>query len=961
MPTLKVFAEGTDYDIYVVHAVWNTARGAATGTVRTAEADGHASAYLYLGNYYVDRTFMRFDLSALPAGVVVTGISLFLDYTDERESTVAVMKSTAADTPAAADFNNFSGTYYAVVQLGVTGYTEFALNAQAIADVTSNFKLCLREYAHDYGNSTPGTTYRNKWNTTRAAGTTSDPYLEVYYQYEEDVAGSMTPTGDLVKKTLKQLAGSMTSTGALVAKTLKQVAGAMTPTGALGKKTLKQLAGSMTPTGALATVRKRFVSLAGSMTPTGALATKYTQVKALAGSMTPTGALSTMLIAGPWSPPNWGDYRVELLNSSRTLVCLLSDIKALRYKDTVNEGGEATFRIHRDSDRASYFTDDDTYFLLIWRKGKLVWNGISQKDTRNENYTDSRQDAYVDCKFQQLTDMLNWRVVLPGGDVTGQYTGLTADDAFRKIVRDTFGASAPATPTNARSRELTWMSVEADTSAAAASPVLDARGQTVYQFLKRRAAAYDLDFWCEFDSSYNVKFRTAYGWRDYDRSTGNGDGHIPVILDDCSVAGIISATYTRDATDHANATISKDYSVDQEDATAIGTHFYREALVDGMTADDLATILGEHEVAQSYTQTMVEMRGLRFFQDFGLGTKVTVGNKSMAVSYFDGLVTEYEIIVEDETGKETLTVKVGEPEYDVVDQGSGGGGSGGDAARHRPSWTATLVWALLDTADHQVDPDSLDRIKLNAYNSGLLIEKDGDAQITFTPAWDREGDGPGVLTQTNAGDNVEIRSEAEVMMMRVFGATGSTEWDGSSVFKQGGAGVWYSWPALAPEGVDEVLAVASVAGSAVGLQWSAGIIMRQHLIIGEWHTAAAEQTGYLKNTAGTLTWASLAHIHTMSSESYHRHEITEEDTHTHTIPWSTSHSHSGSIVTSDTSETDGHTHEYDHITSYNGGADFTTSTHTHNHGGVSGVGGAHSHTGYTAYVAVHSHTVITAL
>ncbi len=99
--------------------------------------------------------------------------------------------------------------------------------------------------------------------------------------------GTIAPTGALIRQIQKMLTGSMTPTGSLVKQTQKTFGGVTTPTGALVKEVQKTFTGSITPTGALAVIKLAVVSLAGSITPTGNLV-KETQ-KVLSGSITPTG------------------------------------------------------------------------------------------------------------------------------------------------------------------------------------------------------------------------------------------------------------------------------------------------------------------------------------------------------------------------------------------------------------------------------------------------------------------------------------------------------------------------------------------------------------------------------------------------------------------------------------------------------------------------------------------------
>jgi hypothetical protein len=106
-------------------------------------------------------------------------------------------------------------------------------------------------------------------------------------QYTQDVDGTLTSSGSLVKQTGKILAGTMSSTGLLVKQTGKILAGSMASSGAIQKQTGKVLAGSMASSGAI--VKQTQKPLSGSMASSGALV-KQTQ-KVLGGTLTSAGAL----------------------------------------------------------------------------------------------------------------------------------------------------------------------------------------------------------------------------------------------------------------------------------------------------------------------------------------------------------------------------------------------------------------------------------------------------------------------------------------------------------------------------------------------------------------------------------------------------------------------------------------------------------------------------------------------
>lgn len=116
-------------------------------------------------------------------------------------------------------------------------------------------------------------------------------------------AGTLTPSGSIVKLTDKRLGGTVTPAGGLIKLADKRAAGTLTPAGAIAKLVAKPLGGSLSPAGALTLQRVVQLALAGSFTPTGALV--KTTAKALTGSLAPAGTLRKLvarLLSGTVAP-----------------------------------------------------------------------------------------------------------------------------------------------------------------------------------------------------------------------------------------------------------------------------------------------------------------------------------------------------------------------------------------------------------------------------------------------------------------------------------------------------------------------------------------------------------------------------------------------------------------------------------------------------------------------------------
>ncbi len=117
------------------------------------------------------------------------------------------------------------------------------------------------------------------------------------------LAGSITPSADLVKQTIKSFAGSLTPVGDLTKFVARSLAGSLAPAGDLLKQAIKTFAGSLTPAGTLSIIKVALRTLDGSLTPAGALSNSTS--KSLAGSLTPAGDLVKLLLrslAGALTP-----------------------------------------------------------------------------------------------------------------------------------------------------------------------------------------------------------------------------------------------------------------------------------------------------------------------------------------------------------------------------------------------------------------------------------------------------------------------------------------------------------------------------------------------------------------------------------------------------------------------------------------------------------------------------------
>ena len=974
MGQLKVEAKASD-TIYMTayNAVWAIVRGAATcfSIDSTSANQNYACLAQYTGGsgYRVFRTSLAFDTSALPDNCRIDAARFGWKCDTYNTGGLSVQQGTQADTPTTADYNNFSGsTWGYATTVTANDWNEIELTDLTGINKTGDTKIMAREYLHDYVGTAPTIGYSQGMYFEES---TDEPYLEIDYTEAHDlVAKSIDASAPVLDKPVLGLghpliAKSLSVTPVVDSPVIGQVhtltARSLTvppavDSPAIGQThTLTAKSISIPPAVDMPTLRQGHPLVAKSL---------YAGTPAL-----DTPSLRQVEVY-PDQPFTRDNYEIELIDSSLDTVGHLAEAVRPKFSWGCYGHGGGSLALHVESLYAATIRSAGQWYVRVWRNGEYVRAFMFSSDDWGVN-TDTIGDEYIEITLQPLDMIASWRNCLPQTATgTFQTSSIPVDDGFKWIVDHAMGPNAYASPESA-SRVVSGVSVAANESEGGSEVISICHKMNLLDFLQKYGPTYDVDWQFTLDKSTGksntITFRTYYGGRGLDKTRSNYATRRPVVINDAS-GNIGSLRKYRRTGSMRNVVVADDLSTETTDATSISTYGRREIVASGSDSAGLDAALNEKAAQVGYEVDFIPSRLCQLGYHFVPGDTCTVGYQRQSLGPDDYMLKEAQLSF-DANGVEQATLIFGVWERTLIDDvadakgGAGGGGSGGGGGG---GGFIDPIMGIKDHAETYVpfsgDPD-YQFVWFKAAGGMTIV---GDAEnnaITFTgdPGyWDREGDGPGTLTQATAGDNLEIRNDEEVLMMMVAGGTGSTEWDGGAVFKQGGAGVWYTWPAAAPNYVNDVLSVASISGGAVGLQWATGVIMTQHLIIGEWHTADSGQTGYLKNTAGSLTWASLTHSHTISSESYHRHQIpSSSGTHTHTIAEDT-HSHYLTTTTSETTSSEDHEHDYTHVTSYSSD-DVATSSYAHDHSSPSGAGGDHNHTGYTGYVAAHTHTVNNAL
>jgi len=174
-------------DIRANNAVWATARNATTGTLDKVTTENQRVFSLKSGNYYIQRGFMAFALTSIPASATITAVSLRLLEGSGTGIDTYIDLGTQSDTLVADDYNNVTDTSYATYTgIGSPQLENLTFNAAGIAKVQeligSTLKLCLRDEFDHTNSAVIGNENENAlWKNITYATENQRPLLTVTY------------------------------------------------------------------------------------------------------------------------------------------------------------------------------------------------------------------------------------------------------------------------------------------------------------------------------------------------------------------------------------------------------------------------------------------------------------------------------------------------------------------------------------------------------------------------------------------------------------------------------------------------------------------------------------------------------------------------------------------------------------------------------------------------------------
>lgn len=141
---------------------WATVRGASTGTVGGTESDQRVSSDFQSPNYWIDRFFLWFDTSSIPANATVNSAIVKLYFYSTAASNIntitfhLVPATMASNTLVSGDFNNLtfsSKGSIAYTSISDAAYNNITLDTAAVT-LGSQTKLAVIT-SRDLNNSAP--------------------------------------------------------------------------------------------------------------------------------------------------------------------------------------------------------------------------------------------------------------------------------------------------------------------------------------------------------------------------------------------------------------------------------------------------------------------------------------------------------------------------------------------------------------------------------------------------------------------------------------------------------------------------------------------------------------------------------------------------------------------------------------------------------------------------------------
>jgi len=193
--TLTIYST-YDGGIYNNSGDWSTARDATSGTLDQGCNAGESYGRLVGGDYYVGRTFLTFDTSAIPDSDIIDSAVLSVSpgtlSGGGTSRSINIYDSTHTDDPIAGDYDLAGTTAYstAITQdlLVVDTYSDFTLNASGLSAINASgySKFSVREVQKDVANSAPANDIYTILNLHYCTGVSKDPKLVITHHAEEE-------------------------------------------------------------------------------------------------------------------------------------------------------------------------------------------------------------------------------------------------------------------------------------------------------------------------------------------------------------------------------------------------------------------------------------------------------------------------------------------------------------------------------------------------------------------------------------------------------------------------------------------------------------------------------------------------------------------------------------------------------------------------------------------------------
>uniref|UniRef100_A0A6H1ZC31 Uncharacterized protein n=2 Tax=viral metagenome TaxID=1070528 RepID=A0A6H1ZC31_9ZZZZ len=365
---------------------------------------------------------------------------------------------------------------------------------------------------------------------------------------------------------------------------------------------------------------------------------------------------------------NWKRHiKVWLCDKNRKPIGRIdTDLVSPAYRLGIRAQGEFSFEIDIKSRYATDIksADDEEQYIVIQRRGKL-FGYLIEHVARVYRVQGGKVRQRLEVSGRYIGIMLWFPIMQPeSGSATVAFTG-TIDDAIKDHVRYQMVVGTAYADPDATPRGYAGFTVAANKTEHATSATFTRAGACLGDEIEKWAIKYGIDYDVQTTfaaAAVTWEFETFLNGRGSDKTTGNTDGNVPVVLSDIYEV-VKDGDWFIDRYGYRNVGYVEGLNaVVARGGTA---NFMRRELV-VQTAGTVTVDLALQEADQSfgYTFGFMESEGVQVDRDVWLYDKVTYGNEQLETGYQDDYVIELAFTY-DKGGNERVEVTLGDPKPGV--------------------------------------------------------------------------------------------------------------------------------------------------------------------------------------------------------------------------------------------------------------------------------------------------------